>query len=85
MERINTQLKLIGFAVVIIVINLSFAACSFVSGTIGLPNTDAVTRIEFGTLSITNQDDIATIMFALSEANRLNRNAMNDQPFGHNH
>ena len=52
--------------------------------TIELPNTEDVTKIEMGSLSITSQDDISIIIYTLSGAKRISGNAWNEHPPGKN-
>gem|GEM_PF-4669256 len=52
--------------------------------TISLPNTEDVARIDIGTLSTTSQEDINTIMSALSGAKMVSQDTMNEQPLGQN-
>jgi len=81
-KRIKTPRKSLG----VVIIASTIAAFLLVgcSSTIDLPNAEVVTKVKMGTLSITNADDIYSIISALSASNRINRNAMNEQPFGQN-
>jgi hypothetical protein len=76
--------KIIPAVIIISTVLLLFSGCSFFGGGINLPDTDVISRVEFGELLVTNQDDIEIIMSALSGARRVSRNAMNDHPFGRN-
>ena len=61
------------------------AGCAiFTTETITLPNAEEVDKIVLGTLTITNKNDINTIITAFAGATRVNNSAMNDQPFTQN-
>ena len=51
---------------------------------ITFPNAENIGRVEIGTLSTTNQDDVGAVMSVLSGARRVSRDAMSPQPYGQN-
>ena len=61
---------------------VGLVSCSLLGSTMELPNTEDVTRIEMGSISITSQDDVDIIIYALSGAKRISGNAWNEHPPG---
>ena len=69
-------------AAILLVVIVGLVSCSLFGSTIELPNSEDVTRVEMGSISITSQDDVDIIIYTLSGAKRVSRNAWNEQPPG---